>query len=179
MPFKKYRYRREYLEKAIPKGFHKKLLILKGEVVGTIEYAPAESSGYPIVGKNIIVMNCVWVLRKAKMHNFGRLLVEDMVKSVRDVSGFATMALENHWSPWFKKGQLEKLGFTSIDSIEVTHRAKHEDRVFEIHLMWMPLTETAKPPGWNKQKILEGETFCMAHPLYRPQIWKGRILEAK
>jgi len=26
-------------------------------------------------------------------------------------------------------------------------------------------------------KILEGVTFCLAHPLYRPQTWKGNILE--
>lgn len=135
MPFRKYRHRREYLEKAIPKGFHKKLLILNGEVVGAIEYAPADSSGYPIVGMNIVVMSCVWVLRKAKMHSFGRLLVEDMVKSVKDASSLATIALEEHWSPWFRKDQIEKLGFKSINSVEVTHKAKHKDHAFKIHLM--------------------------------------------
>jgi len=179
MPFRKYKYRREYLEKAVPKGLHKKLLILEGQVVGTIEYVPAESSGYPIAGRKIIVMNCVWVLRKAKKRNFGRLLLQDMVKSAKGASGFATIALEEHWSPWFRKDQIERLGFKSIDSIEVTHKAKHKDQAFKIHLMWMPSTETAKPPSWNRQKILEGETFCMAHTLYRPQSWKGKILKAK
>ena len=72
MPFRKYKKRQNYLEVAIPKGFHKKLLIFGGGVVGQIEYAPAEVSGYPIIGDNVIVMNCIWVLRKAKGHNFGK-----------------------------------------------------------------------------------------------------------
>lgn len=79
-PFRRYKKRREYLKKAIPKGFHKKLLIFDGDVVGQIEYAPAEVSYYPITGDNITVMNCIWVLRKAKGHNFGKRLLEDMIK---------------------------------------------------------------------------------------------------
>ena len=50
----------------------------------------------PITGENVIVMNCIWVLRRAKDHNFGKLLVEDMIKSEKDASCFATVALENH-----------------------------------------------------------------------------------
>jgi ribosomal protein S18 acetylase RimI-like enzyme len=103
-PFKKYKKRHDYLEVAIPKGFHKKLLIFGGKVVGQIEYAPAEVSGYPIIDDNIIVMNCIWVLRKAKGHNLGKQLLTDMIKSEKNAYGFATIALENHWSPWLKKG---------------------------------------------------------------------------
>jgi hypothetical protein len=179
MPFRKYKYRQEYLEKAVLRGLRKKLLIFNGAVVGTIEYGPAESCGYPISGEHVIVMNCVWVLRRAKMRGFGKLLVEHMVKSERKAAGFATIALENHWSPSFKKEHIERLGFRSVDSIDVIHKTKHEDHVFTVHLMWMPTARRAKPPNWNKQKLLQGETFCMAHPLYRPEKWKKEILEAK
>lgn len=179
IPFKPYSKRQEYLEKAIRKGFHKKLLIFNRDIVGQIEYAPAEVSGYPIIGDGVIVMNCIWVLRKAKEHNFGRLLVEDMINSEMDAIGFATIALENHWSRWFEKWQMEKLGFKSLDEIHVTHRAKHKGQAFSVYLMWMPMKEEAKPPFWDKQKVLEGIAFCLAHPLYRPQTSKGNILEAK
>jgi hypothetical protein len=81
IPFRKYKKRHDYLEVAIPKGFRKKLLIFGRKVVGQIEYAPAEVSGYPIRGDNIIVMNCIWVLRKAKGHNLGRRLLINMMKS--------------------------------------------------------------------------------------------------
>ena len=65
-PFRLYRKRKEYLEKAIPKGFRKKLLLFNGDAVGTIEYAPSEASYYPVMVDKVIVMNCIWVLRKAK-----------------------------------------------------------------------------------------------------------------
>jgi len=179
MPFRKYANRQKYLENAIPKGFHKKLLIFNGDIVGQIEYAPAKVSGYPITGDNTIVMNCIWVLRRAKGHNFGRKLLEDMIKSEKEAAAFATIALENHWSPWFQKSQIERLGFKPIDSIKVAHKTKHEGQTFSIHLMWISNNENAKPPTWEKQKLLEGENFCLAHPLYRPQTWKGKIFEAK
>jgi len=57
--FRRYKKRQEHLEKAIPKGFHKKSLIFNGEIVGQIEYAPAEVSYYPIMHDNVIVMNCI------------------------------------------------------------------------------------------------------------------------
>ena len=66
MPFRKYKNRRRYLESAIPRGFRKKMLFFNRVAVGQIEYAPAEASGYPICDGNVVVLNCIWVLRKAK-----------------------------------------------------------------------------------------------------------------
>ncbi len=174
MPLIKYKNRREYLETAIPKGFHKKLATLDGEVVGQIEYAPAEASGFPIVGQNVVVMNCIWVLRRAKGHNLGKLLFDDIVRSEKTASGFATIALENHWSPWMRKEQMEKFGFKPIDSLNVTHKSKRRGERFTIHLIWLPTTRDAKPPTWDKAKLLEGVDFCLAHPLYRPQKTKQK-----
>ena len=168
----------EYLRRAIRKGFRKELLIFNGDIVGQIEYAPSEVSYYPIVGDNVIVMNCVWVLRRAKGHNFGKLLVEDMKKNEKDASCFTTIGLENHWSPWFRKWQMEKLGFQTLESINVRHKTKYEERVFSIHLMWMPTTENTSPPAWDQQRLLEGMTSCIAHPLYHHQTYEPReILE--
>lgn len=174
MPYRKYRKRQEYLEKAIPNGFHKKLLIFDGAIVGQIEHAPAEASYYPIMGDSITVMNCIWVLRRAKGHNFGTRLLKDMIKSEKDAAGFATIALENHWSPWFKKWQMEKLGFKPLESISVTHKTKYKEKVFSKYLMWTPITEDARQPSWDRQKLLEGITACIAHPLYHPQTYKPR-----
>ena len=178
-PPRRYKRRIEYMKKAIPKGFRKKLLIFNNEVVGEIEYSPQEASYYPITGDNIIVLNCIWVLRRANGHNFGKQLLENMAKSEKAATGFATIALENHWSPWFRKWQMEKLGFKSLDSIEVEHKTKYKGRVFSIHLMWMPNTENAKQPKWNKQRLLEGMTYCIAHPLYHPQTYEEKQILKK
>lgn len=178
MPFKKYKKRCEYLEFAIPKGFHKKLLVFDGKIVGQIEYAPAEACGYPIRGDDVTVMNCIWVLRKAKGRNFGKRLVANMMESEKNAVGFATITLEEHWSPWFKKWQMEKLGFEPIDSIEVVHKTKHKEESFKIYLMWLSKIKNAEQPTWEESRLLKGVDFCLAHPLYHPQKTKLReILE--
>jgi len=169
VPSRKYGKRQEYLEAAIPRGFRKKLLIFDGEIVGQIEYAPAEMSGYPIRGSNVIVMNCIWVLRKAKGHGFGKQLLTDMIDSENKACGFATIALENHWSGWFRREHMEKFGFKSVDLFKVVHKTKHKGQCFKIHLMWLPTTKKADPPTWDKSKLLEGVNFCLAHPLYHPE----------
>jgi GNAT superfamily N-acetyltransferase len=179
MPFREYTHRKEYLERAFHTGFHKKLLIFDGHVVGTIEYAPSEASGYPIIGDDVIDMNCMWVLRKAKGHNFGKILVDDMVKSEGHAAGLATIALENHWSAWFTEHQIEKPGFKPIDSLSVSHKTKHKEQVFSIHLVWMPRAGNSEPPSSDTKRLLEGETLCLAHPLCRPQTWKGNVFVAK
>ena len=86
-----YRHRREYLESAILKGFRKKVLFYEGDHVGMIEYAPAEASGLPILGKNVIVMNCIWVHRRAAGRHFGRRLVAHMMQDKKGAAGFATL----------------------------------------------------------------------------------------
>jgi len=178
LPFRSYKLRQEYLKFALPKGFRKKLLLWKGEPVGMIEYAPSEAAGYPISGKDVVVLNCIWVLRKAKGHGFGKQLMRAMMEDSRDASGYATIGLD-HWSPWFKVEQLRKLGFRSVDSMVVRHKIKHVNEPFTVHLMWLPNCEDAELPTWNEQKMLEGVKWCMAHPLYHPQTYKSKEILAK
>jgi len=161
-----YEQRCQYLQSAIPKGFHKKILIFKGDPVGTIEYAPAEGSGLPILGDDVVVMNCIWVHRRAKGHNFGKQLLKNMIESEKGASGFATIALENYWGPFFMKSEMESLGFKSAKSIRVKHKTKNRDRIFKLHLMWLPTIEDSKPPTWEESKLLEGVYFCRGHSLY-------------
>jgi hypothetical protein len=159
-------YRSEYLKLAVPKGFHKKMLIFNGDCVGTVEYARVEGSGLPIVGSNIIVMNCIWVQEKAQGHRFGKLLLKDMMESEKNASGFATMALENYWGGYFRKSDMESLGFKSVKSLKVRHKTKNRNRCFELHLMWLPMTENSELPTWNESKLLEGVCFCRGHSLF-------------
>ena len=109
-PFRKYKKRHAYLTKVFSEGFCKKLLTYDENIVGQIEYAPPEVSRLPINGEDIIIIHCIWVQRKAKGHSFGRLLLNDMIKSKNKIHGFATIALEDHWRPWKKKTIWKNLG---------------------------------------------------------------------
>jgi len=173
MPFRKWKRRSEYLKSAVSGGLRKKILIVNGDAVGQIEYAPAGVSGYPIYGEKLVVMNCIWVLRRAKGHGFGRLLIKNMVESEPWASSFATIGLENHWSPWMRRGQME---FKPVDSMEVESLYKREGHRFMIYLMWLPVKSGASMPRWNKEEMCKGVYFCIAHPLYHPQSVRERYI---
>ena len=168
-PFRKYRKRDRYLDEAAPKGLRKEILFMDGDAVGQIEYAPAEASAYPISGHEVYVMNCIWVLRRAKNHGFGRMLMKGMVNKICNAAGIATIALEGHPSPWLRLPHMEYLGFRSLDSARMRHKVKHRDVCFRTHLMWMPLRANAEPPEMDWKALLRGVDFCIAHPLYRAE----------
>ena len=175
LPFQKYRKRYEYLQYAIPKGFHKRILIWDKDVVGQIEYAPASAGGLPIDGDGVFVMNCIWVLRKAKGNNLGKVLLEDVIQSIREESatGLATIALEGHSSPWLKKDQMEKLGFKAVESVEFKNIIKSKGDLFKVYLMWLPINNDTKLPTWKPKNLTEGVGFCLAHPLYHAESIKS------
>lgn len=73
---------------------------------------------------------------------------------------------------------MEQLGFKPIDFVDVKHKAKHTDRCFKIYLMWLPMNEKSSPPKWDKHTLLEGVSFCLAHPLYNAEsLGMAEILE--
>lgn len=171
MPYRRYRKRRSYLQWAIPKGLRKEILLFDGDVVGQIEYAPAEASGYPIRGDGIWVMNCIWVLRRAGGRGLGRRLIERMLGVIGDASGVATIALEGHHSPWLKLEHMEYLGFRTLGFRRMRHRLKRREICFRVHLMWMPLRSRSAKPEMDWGEMLRGVDFCLAHPLYRAESW--------
>ena len=76
------------------------------------------------MNEHVIVMNCVSVLRREKMQGLERLLVELTVKSGRNVDGFATISLQNHWVHRFAKNQIERGRFGSVESIDLVPQTK-------------------------------------------------------
>lgn len=177
LPYRKYRRREGYLRNAIPGGFHKKLVKRNGEVIGQIEYSPAEVSGLPIHGDGTFVMNCIWILRKAKGCRLGKTLLDEVIASLREenAEGLATIALEDYPSPWLKRGHMEMLGFSATESVElrIVHKERFRGRRFRAHLMWLPMRKNAKMPSWEPKELLKGVTFCVAHPLYHPEAIKS------
>ena len=155
-----------YLESAIPRGLHTKILFWQGDHIGIIEYGPPEAVVLPISGENIIVMNCIWIHRKAQGQDFGGLLIDDMIKSEKQAGGFATLALEDYWMVWVKKWMIEHLGFRSIDSVKLKHKRYKKGQCFKVHLMWRPTKDNAKTPTWDKNQLLYGVNYCHHHPLY-------------
>ncbi len=155
-----------YLNAAVSKGYHMEVLFKGKDPVGMIEYGPPEAAGLPVSGKNIIVMNCIWVHRRAQGRKYGKLLIEEMIDSESHAAGFATIALEDYWMHWMQKWMMEKLGFRSVRSLRLKHRKYKKDRCFVLHLMWLPRSGRSTLPTWNEVELLHGVDFCPSHPLY-------------
>ncbi len=169
LPFRRYRKRERYLKEAIRRGLRKHLLLIDGEAVGQVEYAPSAASGYPISGSDLWVMNCIWVLGRSRGRGLDRALLKRMLDSLEGAAGVATISLEGHPSPWFKLGQIEHLGFRSIEARGMRHRVRHSKACFRAHLMWMPLEEGAEKPSMDWKALRRGVEFCVFHPLYRSE----------
>lgn len=103
-----------------------------------IEYGPPEAAGLSIMGENVVVMNCIWVQRRAQGRGFGEMLINTMKKSENHAAGFATIALEGYWMMWMQKWMMEKLGFQSINSMNLKHKNHKKGHCFTAHLMWLP-----------------------------------------
>jgi GNAT superfamily N-acetyltransferase len=165
--------RKEYIS-TTGKNLHKKLIFLNNKLVGQIEYCNLECSPYPIIGENIIILSCIWILKRGRGRGLGRALIKNMIESEKGMKGVATIALENHWSPWFRLEHIKYLGFKPIDTIKVKHIYKHPEKPFKIHLMWQKLEPNTTQPTWDKNKLLKGITYCMAHPLYSPKAYRDK-----
>ncbi|MCD6479919.1 hypothetical protein J7L65_03960 [Candidatus Bathyarchaeota archaeon] len=169
MPYRRYRRRGEYLERAIPSE--------KGDSIPPRRcrrpdrVCAAGGLGLPDKWRGIWVMNCIWVLRRAGGRGLGRMLMNRMLRNIGEAAGVATIALEGHHSPWLKLRQMEYLGFKSIDHRRLRHRVKRRDVCLTLHLMWMPLRPGAKPPEMDWAEMLRRVDFCLAHPLYRAESW--------
>ncbi|NWG10431.1 hypothetical protein HXY33_01580 [Candidatus Bathyarchaeota archaeon] len=127
--YERSKHRRDYLKSAIQKGFRKKVLFYNGTPVGMIEYAPSKVSGLPITGANVIVMNCIWVHRRAAGHHLSKQLVAHMKKDEKGAAGFATLGCEDGpHRVYVRKDDMEKPGFKSTTSTSKCITAEFPDR---------------------------------------------------
>ena len=111
-------------------------------------------------------MNYIWVHRKARGLNLSKRLMKEMMETEKQVVSFATLALEDYWMIWMRKGEMEKLGFMSIESTRLKHKTYHIEKSFKTHLMWLSVTKNERRPTWDKSKLLVGVSFCPYHPIY-------------
>lgn len=119
------------------------------------------------------MMNCIWVLKRAKGHRLGHLLMDYMMNYEREATGFSTIVLEGHWSGWLRRGQMKWLGFRAIDSVKMRYRTRHREICFKVYLMWLSRREGAEPQRWDVERLLEGMNFCLTHPLYHSETLRG------
>ncbi|MFQ6031539.1 MAG: GNAT family N-acetyltransferase [Candidatus Zixiibacteriota bacterium] len=97
-------------------------LSMKGKIIaGLIEYSPVEETNFPVRGKNLAFIDCIWVIPPFWQKGVAKNLMKNFLEKTRDqnFSGAAVIAYkkESWWGffdympGWF----FQKFGFRKVD----------------------------------------------------------------
>src|SRR5919108_3472088 len=75
--------KRRWLEARLPNKIGVKLAYNDGSLAGMIEYSPIEDTPFPIVGKHILHIHCIWVLPNYQKNGLGEELVKSVIQEAR------------------------------------------------------------------------------------------------
>jgi GNAT superfamily N-acetyltransferase/predicted Rdx family selenoprotein len=125
--------KRRWLESNLPDKVGAKLAYHESQLAGMLEYSLIEHSPFPIVGKDLLHINCIWILPSFQKKGLGVELLRSVVREARSRNkrGISVIAYN---SPFFMPSSffLHK-GFQFLQERELQE------------LLWMEL-ETCKPP---------------------------------
>lgn len=87
-------------------------------VVGLIEYMPIEKTIFPVKGKNLAFIHCIWVIPPYWKKGVAKALMDNFLKSTSHLSGSAVIAFEgeswwgffDYMPTWF----FAKFGFKEV-----------------------------------------------------------------
>lgn len=150
--------KKEWLKKAFEEGLVFKRLDIRGKVF--IEYIPIESAWKPVVGRNYLMIHCLWVSGQFKGKGFSRLLLdackEDALR--QNMDGIAVISSVKAKPFLTDKCFFLKYGFEVVDSA-----------LPDFELLTLKLNPTAPTPHFtDKAKraecdVKEGLVFVYSH----------------
>lgn len=107
--------KKEWLKKRFEEGLVFKRLDDRGKMF--IEYMPIEKVWKPIIGKNITVINCLWVSGKFKGHGYSKELLEECITDSKKLNkdGIAVITSTKTTAFLTDKKFFEHFGFKCVD----------------------------------------------------------------
>lgn len=163
--------RLSYLRKARDRGLQKLLLFYGEQLAGQVEFATVQGSGLPILGEEVAVINCIWVLDAFTGLSGARHLLAACSDRTRAQS-LVTVAYNDHL-PWMPASFFRSQGFSTLEQVETGRFFENTSIV--AHLMWRPLVDDAPRPSWDPARLLAGLDFCPAYPwLNGKRLYWGR-----
>ena len=154
--------KRRRLESTVPQHGGGKLAYENGQVVGMAEYTSIEGSPFPIVGKDLLHLNCVWILPRFQKKGFGAELVKACIHEAqrRGKKGISVLAYND---PLFMPASFfQHEGFYNVGT-----RGNEE-------LLWKDLDHgSSRPPRFvttpyvpetNPRKLFVNVFYCAQCP---------------
>jgi GNAT superfamily N-acetyltransferase len=107
--------KKDWLKDRFPEGLVFKRLNDRGKMF--IEYMPLENAWKPIIGKNYMLINCLWVSGKFKKQGIARQLLADCIMDAKDnkMTGIAVVTSKKKRPFLTDKRFFEKYGFETVD----------------------------------------------------------------
>lgn len=84
-------------EKRIKSGFKGFVAYENRIPVGRVEIEPIEESLYPIIGKDLYFLPCIWVLPEYQKRGIGKALILEVFENTKDRSGILTFGMEEEY----------------------------------------------------------------------------------
>ncbi len=106
-----------------------------------IEYMPVENVWKPVIGKNYIMINCLWVSGRFQKHGHAKQLLEDCINDAKSQKKDGVAVVTASKKKGFLTGKkfFKKHGFETVDTAPP---------YFE--LMVMPFNEDAEKPHFSE-----------------------------
>ena len=132
--------KREWLASQFEHGLVFKRLDERGKVF--IEYQPIENAWKPLIGQNMLVINCLWVSGRFKGQGIAARLLETCLEDARrqDKSGVAVVSASTKKAFLTDKSFFTAYGFATCDSA-----------LPWFELLFLPLKADAVPPSFTKR----------------------------
>jgi GNAT superfamily N-acetyltransferase/predicted Rdx family selenoprotein len=152
--------KRRWLEARLPNRVGVKLAYQDGSLAGMIEYSPIEDTPFPVVGKHLLHIHCMWVLPNFQKLGTGKELVKSVVNEAK-TRGRRGVSVIAHEGAFFMP-----ISFFTHQKFRSVDRRNHSE------LMWRELDATTPPqfipsnfsPTVTPGKIAVDVLYCAQCP---------------
>lgn len=130
-----YKRKLNWLSNRFDEGLKIKMLDLKQNGRGFIEYIPGEYAWRAVNAEGYMFIHCLWIVGQSKGKGYAKLLLNECINDAKKqkMNGVAMLTSEGNWL--ISKRIFEQAGFTTVDSIPpydlmVLNFKKHETPSF-------------------------------------------------
>jgi len=135
-----------WLKKMHKKGLRVKVAFLAGKPAGFLHLIPIEYSTWGPIGKDLMVLPCMYVLDKWKTKGLGRALLQAAEEETKKQGKKALVTYGYYGDFWFMPAKFfEKHGFSALERKKVTSEGE-KDFLGDEAILWKLYDVTAEPP---------------------------------
>jgi GNAT superfamily N-acetyltransferase len=141
-----------WLKKMNDKGLRVKVVYVDDRIAGFLNMMPIEHSSMGPLGKDLMVVWCLYVPKEFKGEGAGRALIEAAEEEARRQGKKGLVTYGYRWDFWFMPASfLEAVGFQQVDARKMDYVGE-VDSYDEMVILWKPLDDTAEEPTFPESK---------------------------